>query len=337
MPSTDPTPRDAPLLEVAGLVTTVRTPRGRFRGVDEVGFTVQAGRTLCVAGESGSGKSLTALSIMGLLPEAAQVEAGTLRFDGIDLLTLPTAGRRRLRGRAMAMIFQEPMTALNPVLDIGTQVAEALRIHGTGKAEAHERALAMLERVRIADAPRRMRDFPHQLSGGMKQRVMIATALVHRPRLVIADEPTTALDVTLQAQVLALLKELQDEIGMGMVFVTHDLAVVAQIADEVAVMYAGRIVERAPVQALFARPAHPYTRGLLDARPRAGQTRHNTPRLGLIPGRVPSPFDWPPGCRFQARCGRAQPRCAQAVPALCAVQGSAAGHEAACFFPLAAA
>jgi oligopeptide/dipeptide ABC transporter ATP-binding protein len=337
MPSPDATLHEAPLLDVAGLVTTVRTGRGRFHGVDDVSLAVRPGRTLCVAGESGSGKSLTALSIMGLLPEAAQVEAGTLRFDGVDLLTLPPAERRRLRGRAMAMIFQEPMTALNPVLDIGTQVAEALRIHGVPRGEAHERALAMLERVRMADAPRRMRDFPHQLSGGMKQRVMIATALVHRPRLVIADEPTTALDVTLQAQVLALLRELQDEIGMAMVFVTHDLAVVAEIADEVAVMYAGRIVERAPVQALFARPAHPYTRGLLDARPRAGQTKHNTPALGLIPGRVPSPWAWPAGCRFQARCARAQPRCAQAVPTLAAVAGSAAGHEAACFFPLAAA
>jgi oligopeptide/dipeptide ABC transporter ATP-binding protein len=337
MPSPEATPPAAPLLDMAGLITTVRTPRGSFHGVDEVSLRVQAGRTLCLAGESGSGKSLTALSIMGLLPEAAQVEAGVLRFEGRDLLSLPPPERRRLRGQAMAMIFQEPMTALNPVLDIGTQVAEALRIHGVPKAQALERALAMLERVRIADAPRRMRDFPHQLSGGMKQRVMIATALIHRPRLVIADEPTTALDVTLQAQVLALLKELQDEIGMGMVFVTHDLGVVAEIADEVAVMYAGRIVERAPVQALFARPAHPYTRGLLDARPRAGQTKDNTPQLGLIPGRVPSPLDWPAGCRFQARCTRAQARCKEAVPPPTAVAGSAAGHEAACFFPLLAA
>jgi oligopeptide/dipeptide ABC transporter ATP-binding protein len=289
---------------------------------------VNAGRTLCIAGESGCGKSVTALSVMGLLADSARVVSGRILFRGRDLVPLPPAERRRLRGREMAMVFQEPLTALNPVLPVGAQVAEVFRIHGTaGARAARERALALFEQVRIPDAARRFEEFPHQLSGGMKQRVTIAMALAHRPALLLADEPTTALDVTIQAQVLNLLAELQREIGMAMVFVTHDLAVVAQIADEVAVMYAGRVVERAPVAELFERPAHPYTQGLLAARPRPGQTRHDGTPLPAIRGTLPPLGQRAAGCAFRDRCPRAEARCAQQQPALRAV---APGHEAAC-------
>jgi oligopeptide/dipeptide ABC transporter ATP-binding protein len=316
------------VLELEGLVTAFETPRGRFRAVDGVSLRVDAGRTLCIAGESGCGKSVTALSVMGLLADNARVEFGRILFRGRDLVPLPPAERRRLRGRELAMIFQEPLTALNPVLPVGDQVAEVFRIHGTaGPKEARERAMALFEQVHIPDATRRFGEYPHQLSGGMKQRVTIAMALAHRPALLLADEPTTALDVTIQAQVLNLLAELQREIGMAMVFVTHDLAVVAQIADEVAVMYAGRVVERAPVAELFERPAHPYTQGLLAARPRPGQTRHDGTPLPAIRGNLPPLGQRATGCTFRDRCPRAEARCASETPALRPV---APGHEAAC-------
>jgi peptide/nickel transport system ATP-binding protein len=316
-------------LEVRDLVTSFRTPSGALRAVDGVSLSVPAGRIVCIAGESGCGKSVTALSIMGLLPDNALIESGRILFKDRDLVALDAAARRRLCGRDLAMIFQEPMTALNPVLSVGEQVAEVFRIHGTaGAAESRQRALQMLEQVKIPDAARRYGEYPHQMSGGMKQRVMIAMALAHRPALLIADEPTTALDVTIQAQVLNLLAELQREIGMAIVFVTHDLAVVAEIADEVVVMYAGRVVERAPAVELFERPAHPYTSGLLAARPRPGQTRHDGSALSMIPGSLPALHERGVGCAFRARCPQAMARCAEAVPALGAV---GAGHEAACF------
>ncbi|HEY6134989.1 MAG TPA: ABC transporter ATP-binding protein [Rubrivivax sp.] len=310
-------------------MTSFRTPRGSFRAVDGLSLKVPMGKTVCIAGESGCGKSVTALSIMGLLPDNAHIESGQILFKGQDLVVLDAAARRRLRGRELAMIFQEPMTALNPVLPVGAQIAEVFRIHGSaGASEARQRALKMLEQVKIPDAARRYGEYPHQMSGGMKQRVMIAMALAHHPALLIADEPTTALDVTIQAQVLNLLAELQHELGMAIIFVTHDLAVVAEIADEVVVMYAGRVVERAPVLDLFERPSHPYTRGLLAARPRPGQTRHDGSTLNVIPGSLPALHERGSGCTFRTRCPRAMARCAEAEPALQAVGD---GHEAACF------
>ena len=311
--------------------TSFVTPGGRIPAVQGVSLRVLSGQTVCIAGESGCGKSVTALSIMGLLPDNARVDGGRILFRGNDLVTLSAEERRRLRGRGLAMVFQEPMTALNPVLTVGQQIAEVFLIHGTASArEARARALAMLSRVRIPDAERRYGEYPHQMSGGMKQRVMIAIALAHKPALLIADEPTTALDVTIQAQMLKLLRELQREMGTGIVFVTHDLAVVAEIADEVVVMYAGRVVERAAAVDLFERPAHPYTLGLLNARPRIGQTRHNHGVLSVIPGRLPLPGERFEGCRYQARCPRVQARCRAEEPPLQAVNQ---GHEAACFFP----
>ena len=323
------------LLEIDALVTSFKTPRGTLRAVDGVSLAVARGQTVCIAGESGCGKSVTALSVMGLLPDYARVESGAIRFNGVDVLTLPPAERRGLRGRALAMIFQEPMTALNPVLSIGRQIAEVFAIHATaGRREARDKVLALLRQVKIPDPERRYDEYPHQLSGGMKQRVMIAMALANRPELLIADEPTTALDVTIQAQVLHLLKELQRELGTGIVFVTHDLAVVAEIADRVVVMYGGRVVEQGSVLDVLEHPAHPYTIGLLAARPRPGQTRHGGHRLSVIPGTVPSPLARIAGCRFQARCPRVQPRCRVEEPALEGVtQGAADGHAAACHFP----
>jgi len=242
----------------------------------------------------------------------------------------------QLRGKAIGMIFQEPMTALNPVLTVGEQVAEVFLIHrSASRVEAHRRALSMLEKVQIPDAQRRFGEYPHQMSGGMKQRVMIAMALAHGPDMLLADEPTTALDVTIQAQVLRLLRELQQELGTAIVFVTHDLAVVAEIADAVVVMYAGRVVERADAVTLFERAAHPYTRGLLAARPRPGRTRHDGP-LHVIPGRVPQPHERQPGCSYANRCDRAQSQCRDAAPLLQALPrtGDAVAHDVACFYPV---
>jgi len=325
----------APLLQVDGLSVDIRTESGAVAVVETVSFSIAAGRTLGLVGESGCGKSVTALSTMGLLPDAAQVERGAIRFRGVDVLGLAPAERRALRGRSLAMIFQEPMTALNPVLTTGAQVAEVFAIHRTAnRGEAREKVVALLRQVGIPDPERRCDEYPHQLSGGMKQRVMIAMALANRPELLIADEPTTALDVTMQAQVLHLLREMQRELGTGIVFVTHDLAVVAEIADRVVVMYAGRVVEQGSVFDVLERPAHPYTIGLLGARPRPGQTRRGGVRLDVIPGTVPSPLARIDGCRYQARCPRAQARCRTEAPALARVAcGGDDGHAAACHFP----
>jgi oligopeptide/dipeptide ABC transporter ATP-binding protein len=328
---------DPCLLEIDGLVTSFKTPRGAVRAVDGVSLRVERGQVVCIAGESGCGKSVTALSTMGLLPDAARVESGAIRLRGVDLLGLPPAERRALRGRSLAMIFQEPMTALNPVLTTGAQVAEVFAIHRTAsRGEAREKVVALLRQVGIPDPERRCDEYPHQLSGGMKQRVMIAMALANRPELLIADEPTTALDVTMQAQVLHLLREMQRELGTGIVFVTHDLAVVAEIADRVVVMYAGRVMEQGSVFDVLERPAHPYTIGLLGARPRPGQTRRGGVRLDVIPGTVPSPLARIDGCRYQARCPRAQARCRAEAPALSRIAGMGRGddgHAAACHFP----
>jgi peptide/nickel transport system ATP-binding protein len=308
-------------LELEGLCVDFRTDRGVLRAVDGVSFALWPGRTLAIVGESGCGKSATSLAVMGLLAGNARV-SGRMRLDG---KVLDAPAQRAARGRDMAMIFQEPMTSLNPAFTAGEQVAEALRIHeGLPAQAAMSRAIEMLERVRIPEAARRARQYPHQLSGGMRQRVMIAIALACRPRLLIADEPTTALDVTVQAQILALLDELKRETGTAVVLVTHDLGVVADHADDVLVMYAGRVAEAAPADRLFARPEHPYTIGLLGAAPRLDARRA---RLASIPGTVPDLLHPPPGCRFAPRCPFAVAECQAAPPPLRELE---AGHFAAC-------
>ena len=317
-----------PVLDVAGL--TIRFPNG-LTAVDGLSLRVAPGQTLAVVGESGCGKSATALAIIGLLAEGTQVGGG-VRLSGQELLGLAPDEMRRLRGGDVAMIFQEPMTSLNPAFTAGDQVAEAIRAHrDVTKAEAAREAVAMLETVRIPDAARRARQYPHEMSGGMRQRVMIAMALACRPKLLIADEPTTALDVTVQAQILALLDELKRETGTAVLLITHDLGVVADHADRVAVMYAGRIVEEAPAETLFARPEHPYTIGLLGARPSAARP---SARLASIEGTVPDLRNPPPGCRFAPRCPFSVARCLTEAPALAPI---GADHAVACHrAPLAA-
>jgi peptide/nickel transport system permease protein len=298
-----------PLLDVQGLTVEIATPGGLIRPVEDVGFQLSAGSTLAIVGESGSGKSLAATAIMGLLPPAARVGAGVARFEGTDVLRLPEEARRRLRGGAMAMVFQDPMSSLNPVHRVGDQVAEAIRAHRAMPAGAAAReAVALLQRVGIADPAARARAYPHELSGGMRQRVMIAMAIANKPRLLIADEPTTALDVTVQAAILELLAALRREEGMGLVLITHSLGVVAEVADEVVVMYAAQVVERGPVAEVFARPLHPYTRALLAAVPDGDAEPEG------IAGVVPRPDAWPPGCRFAPRCGFATEACATPPP-----------------------
>jgi peptide/nickel transport system ATP-binding protein len=296
-----------PLLEIRNLVTAFHTPAGRVPAVDGVSLTVERGTTLGLVGESGCGKSVTAMSVLGLVAAPGVVESGEILLDGpggsIDLVGLPEPRLRGIRGGRIGMIFQEPMTSLNPVFTIGDQVAEAVMLHrGAGRATARARALEMLRLVRIADPEQRLDEYPHQLSGGMRQRVMIAMALACEPDLVIADEPTTALDVTIQAQILELLADLRRRLGTAILLITHDLGVVAETCDEVAVMYAGRIVERAPAAELFAHPRHPYTIGLLAARPRPG----GRDPLVTIPGAVPHPQAFPAGCRFHPRCAFAR-------------------------------
>ncbi|MCC7271509.1 MAG: ABC transporter ATP-binding protein [Alphaproteobacteria bacterium] len=315
------------LLAVDGLRVVFGPPGREQVAVDGVGFTVAAGETLGIVGESGSGKSLTALALLRLVPSPpGRIAAGSIRFEGADLATLDEAAMERVRGARIGMIFQEPMSALNPVFTVGEQVAEALRAHeGLGRREAAARAQRLLERVGIADAPRRMRQYPHELSGGMRQRVMIAAALACRPSLLIADEPTTALDVTIQAQILALLRELQRELEMAVILITHDLGVVAQMVDRVLVMYAGRIVEEGPVERVFAAPRHPYTRLLLESIP---SLDHERERLPAIPGMVPTLAELPPGCRFHPRCPDVMAVCRERVPA---ASDLGAGHRAACF------
>ena len=312
------------ILRIEGL----RTRFGAAAAVDGVDLELERGRTLGIVGESGCGKSVLSLSVMGLVPRPGRVAEGRVVLEGRDLLRLPPAEMRRVRGGQVAMIFQEPMTSLNPVHSIGAQIVEAMRAHepkGQGSArDLRERAIEALRRVRIPSPERRFEEYPHQLSGGMRQRVMIAMALACNPRVLIADEPTTALDVTVQAQILDLLRELQAETGMAIILITHDLGVVAEMADEVAVMYAGRVVERAPVAAVFDDPQHPYTIGLLGSVPRLDEQRA---RLLAIEGSVPPPFALPPGCRFAPRCPFAVEACREGVPAL---RGIDAGHAVAC-------
>lgn len=305
---------DAPaLLEVQDLRTWFHTTAGVAHAVDGVSFTMNAGETVGLVGESGCGKSVTALSLLRLIEPPGRIEQGSrILFEGRDLLSLDEEGIRRIRGNRIAMVFQEPMTALNPVFTIGDQVAEVARVHaGASRRAAWERAVEMLSLVGIPDPRERAKSYPHQLSGGMRQRVLIAMALVMEPALLIADEPTTALDVTIQAQILELLADLQQRLGLAILLITHDLGVIAEVASRVLVMYGGLIVEEAPVRELFANPRHPYTQGLLAAMPRLGQERE---RLVVIPGTVPPPTAWPTGCRFRDRCPYAWDRCAREAP-----------------------
>ena len=318
------------LLRIEGLRTVFRSSAGDVPAVDGVSLSVPRGRTLGVVGESGCGKSVLSLSVMRLVPPPGRVAAGRVLLDGRDLLPLALSAMRDVRGSQVAMIFQEPMTSLNPVHSAGAQIVEAMRAHDRTASDKAMRAaaIAALRRVRIPSPERRFEEYPHQLSGGMRQRVMIAMALACRPRLLIADEPTTALDVTVQAQILDLLRELQAETGMAMVLITHDLGVVAEMADEVAVMYAGRVVERGGVADLFDDPQHPYTVGLLGSIPRLSEERD---RLLSIEGSVPPPFALPRGCRFHPRCPFAAPVCASEEPALRPIgPGAARGHATAC-------
>ncbi|WP_149535952.1 ABC transporter ATP-binding protein [Siccirubricoccus phaeus] len=314
----------APLLAIDGLRTVFRTSSGEVAAVDGVSLAVPRGRTLGIVGESGCGKSMLSLSVMRLVPRPGRVAAGSVRLEGRDLLTLSPAEMRSVRGGQVAMIFQEPMTSLNPVHTIGDQIIEAMQAHEAGGRDLRDRAIEALRRVRIPAPERRLDEYPHQLSGGMRQRVMIAMALACRPKLLIADEPTTALDVTVQAQILDLLRELQAETGMSIILITHDLGVVAEMADEVAVMYAGRVVEQATARALFEDPQHPYTLGLLGSIPRLDEERD---RLLAIEGAVPPPFALPPGCRFAPRCPFSITECTAAMPPL---RELAEGHGAAC-------
>ena len=316
------------LLEVSELRTSFKLEGGgEFAAVDGVSFSVESGRTLGIVGESSCGKSVTSLSIMGLLPKGqGRIAAGTIRFEGRDLATLAPDAMRALRGNRMAMIFQEPMTSLNPAFTIGDQLIEAIRCHrDLSHADAKTHAIEMLRRVRISSPEQRINEYPHKLSGGMRQRVMIAMALSCEPKLLIADEPTTALDVTIQAQVLDLMRTLREETGTAIILITHDLGVIAELADEVVVMYSGRIVERASVARLFAEPQHPYTIGLLGSIPKLHLEQD---RLNAIEGQVLPPMAEVPGCRFAPRCPFALNHCREASPPLTDLGD---GHEAACW------
>jgi peptide/nickel transport system ATP-binding protein/oligopeptide transport system ATP-binding protein len=314
------------LLEVRGLTTAFRTARGEINAIDDVSFSVDEGEVLGIVGESGSGKSVTALTIMGLLPHPpARIASGSIRFAGRDITRLSDAAMQKIRGPGIAMVFQEPMTSLNPVFTIGDQITETLRAHERLPPRVQrQRAIAMLDKVGIPSASRRLDDYPHQLSGGQRQRVMIAIALCCNPRLLIADEPTTALDVTIQAQILDLLLDLRDEFRMAVIVITHNMGVVAETADRVMVMYAGRVIEQAPVAGIFDRPLHPYTRGLLSCVPSLEQ---ETERLTAIPGTLPEPARRPPGCRFAPRCDLAIEACSEALPEL---RPLAPAHDVAC-------
>ena len=322
---------EATVLDIKGLQTVFFTNSGLFRAVDDVSFRVRRGETLAIVGESGCGKSVTALSIMRLVPDPpGRIVGGSITLEGQDLLALDENRMREIRGDRISMIFQEPMTSLNPVMRIGDQIAEAVRLHRpTTAKEAWQQAVQMLRLVRIPEPERRASEYPHQLSGGMRQRAMIAMALACRPALLIADEPTTALDVTIQAQILALMLDLQKELGMGLILITHDLGVVAQTAQRVIVMYAGKKVEEADVETLFANPRHPYTRGLMASIPAVPSSGTNAEaRLVEIPGMVPSLTRLPKGCAFAPRCSLAVARCHEEYPPL---QDWGAGHLAACW------
>jgi len=321
---------DAPLLEVSDLRTHFRTNRGLVRAVDGVSFVLERGRTLGVVGESGSGKTVLSRSIMGLLPKQNVVRTGSVRFEGREIASARPRAMRELWGTEMAMVFQDPMTSLNPVMRIGNQITESLRYHlEVARDFANETAIALLHSVGIPEPGRRMREYPHQLSGGMRQRVTIAIALACGPKLLFADEPTTALDVTVQAQILDLLEAQQRERFMAMILVTHDLGVVAGRADDIAVMYAGKFAEKAPTRTLFTEVRHPYTEALLKSIPRLGDPSHT--RLEAIGGRPPDLLTSAPGCKFAPRCPYAQPRCSDDEPAL--PEPEADGHWLACFYP----
>ena len=319
--------RETPVLDVRDLRTYFHTEYGLARAVDGVSFSVDAGKTLAVVGESGCGKTVTALSILKLIPiPPGRIESGRILLEGRDLVPLPTRDMRDIRGRVAAMIFQEPATSLNPVFTIGDQIAEAIRLHrNVAASQLRGEVLKLLGEVRMSEPERRIDQYPHELSGGMKQRAMIAMALSCRPRLLIADEPTTALDVTIQARILDLLRQMREKHGTAVLLITHDLGVVAETADDVVVMYAGRIVEQAEVRSLFARPLHPYTVGLFNSLPRVDVKRE---RLQTIPGSVPPPTRFPAGCRFRGRCPLAAPQCA-VDPPLVEIRP---GHRSACWF-----
>ncbi len=315
-----------PLLEVKSLHTSFFTEGGEVRAVDGVSFKVDAGKLMGLVGESGSGKTASVLSIMRLLPESARITSGEILFEGHDLLKLPEPAMREIRGARIAMIFQEPMTSLNPVFTIGSQIGEAIRLHQhTARAETRERTIEALRMVGMADPERRIDDYPHQLSGGMRQRVMIAMALSCNPKLLIADEPTTALDVTIQAQILDLLHELQQRLQLAVILVTHDLGIVAEYADDVTILYAARVMEQAPAAELFRAPMNPYTRGLLESMPTIDGAHRR--RLQAIPGTIPSAMNPPPGCRFHPRCPIAIPQCSAVNPPL---EAKAPNHLVAC-------
>ena len=303
---------ESPLLRVEDLTTTFKIPRGVVRAVDHVSFELRRGETLGIVGESGSGKSMTALSILRLVQPPGEIGGGPISFNGrSDLLELSERDMRRIRGAEIGFIFQEPMTALNPVYTIGDQIAEALRVHGRGtRAEARTKSVELLEAVKIPEPERRLRDYPHQLSGGMRQRVLIAIALACQPQLLIADEPTTALDVTIQAEILDLLHEMKERFHLALLLITHDLGVVAGHADRVAVMYAGKLVEQGPMRQIFESPKHPYTQGLLDSIPGGAPGQ----RLRAIDGAVPNLANLPPGCAFEPRCPKRFELCTSAPP-----------------------
>jgi oligopeptide/dipeptide ABC transporter ATP-binding protein len=318
---------NGPLLEVRGLRTYFASERGEVRAVDGVDLSLERGRTLGIVGESGCGKSVTALSIMGLIPRPpGKIAGGEVRFEGEDLLKVPPRRMRDLRGDKLSMIFQEPMTSLNPAFPVGEQISEAILRHKkVNKLEAQNQTVDMLRKVRIPSPERRARDYPHQLSGGMRQRVMIAMALACNPRLLIADEPTTALDVTIQAQILELMRLLRAELGTAIILITHDLGVIAELADDVIVMYAGQVIERCAASRLFSEPQHPYTVGLLGSIPRLHLEQS---RLSAIEGIVPDAAAFPQGCRFHPRCPFAVDQCRSDIPVLKEVK---ANHYAACW------
>jgi len=320
----------AELIHVKDLRTSFFTPEGEVRAIDGVSFAIDEGKTLGLVGESGCGKSVTSLSIMRLIASPpGKIVGGEIFYRGRDLLRLNNEEMRKIRGNEISMIFQEPMTSLNPVFTVGNQIGEAIKLHqGLGKKATRAKTIEMLRLVKIADPESRVDAYPHQLSGGMRQRIMIAMALSCNPSLLIADEPTTALDVTIQAQILELMKELQAKIGMALLLITHDLGVVAEQADDVAIMYAGKIVEKTSAPAIFARPLHPYTIGLLLSLPGTGGAKKK--RLDAIPGMVPSPLNLPSGCRFRDRCPKAAGICAEGEPELLEKE---AGHWVACHFP----
>jgi oligopeptide/dipeptide ABC transporter ATP-binding protein len=318
---------EAELLQVQDLKTWFHTEEGTAKAVDGVSFDVRPRETLGIVGESGCGKSVTSLSILRLIPQPpGEIAGGRILFRGIDLLDLPEREMRKIRGNEIAMIFQEPMTSLNPVYTVGDQIGEVLRLHrDMSKDEARERSIEMMRRVRIPDPEQRVDEYPHQLSGGQRQRVMIAMALACDPALLIADEPTTALDVTVQAQILALLNQLQDEYGMSIMLITHDLGVIAETAHRVVVMYAGVVAEVGTAEQVFGGPNHPYTEGLKAAIPKLGE---RIERLHTIPGSVPSPYEEIVGCPFQNRCPYVMDRCRREFPSLYSLSP---GHEARCF------